>query len=145
MIHAKTPIMGWLTRRREAKQASLVETLATALGKALGQVFEAQSKQIESSSRFLDQLQDLSARKAAQVMGSKGGRVTQQRKKLARKAAESPSPCALCQDPYRRGVTLQMIEFHRLHEESGRPSPEDNAVAQGLLTNGNGDAPEQNG
>ena len=111
--------MGFFARKRkereEAKNASLVEVLTAALGQALGRTLDAQSHQIEQSSRFLDQLQDLSARKAAQVMGSRGGRVTQARLREKRKASASRPACPLCENPNRRGVTLEMISLHNGH------------------------------
>src|SRR6266568_2578071 len=106
--------------REEATQASLVATLAQALGTALGQVFTAQAHQIEQSSKFLDSLQDLSARKAAQIMGSRGGRTTQRRKaERKRDRLEAPA-CVLCANTMHRGVTLEQIAIHRQHEGVNR-------------------------
>ena len=107
--------MGWWWQRDPERgadrEAALVRTMAEALGAALGRVYEAQAHQIEQSARFLDSLQDLSARKAAQIMGSRGGRSTQKRKAAARKAAG----CALCVNPAHRPVTVEMVEAHRSH------------------------------
>lgn len=138
MASRKTRNMAWWSERRKAREATLIETLATALGTALGRVFEAQSHQIEASSRFLDQLQDLSARKAAQIMGSKGGKVTARRKAEARKAKPS---CALCEDPMRRGVTLEQISFHRLHEGRGGEAVPELPDQLPLTLNGSGQEP----
>ena len=119
--------MGWWWKRdpdRGAdREAALVRTMAEALGAALGRVYEAQAHQIEQSARFLDSLQDLSARKAAQIMGSRGGRTTQKRKAAARKAAG----CPLCANAAHRPVTVEMIEAHRGHNlELPLPPPPDN-------------------
>ena len=107
--------MGFWSERKSRRDADLVSTLATALGLALGKTFEAQAHQLETSSKFLDTLQDLSARKAAQILGSKGGRVSQQRKRAAAKR-EKPTGCALCADPMTRNVSIESIRAHRLHE-----------------------------
>lgn len=112
--------MGWFKRRKEAEQASLVATMSAAFAQALAGVLGAQTEQIKQSSAFLGTLQDLSARKAAQVMGSRGGRKTQERKKAAKAAAATAQACPLCENPQRRGVTLEMIAFHRQHEAEPR-------------------------
>ncbi|SRR5260370_40331064 len=108
--------VAWWTsykERRENRETRLVEVLMTAMGSAFGHVLDAQSKQIEQNARFLDSLQDLSARKAAQIMGSRGGKRSQERKKQRRAAAELD--CPLCDNPARKDVTLEMLEFHKRH------------------------------
>src|SRR5216683_3061320 len=112
--------MGWFSRRKEERQASMVATLSQAFAQALTGVLSAQTVQIQQSSAFLGTLQDLSARKAAQVLGSKGGRTTQRRKKEAKIERAQRQDCGLCIDPGRRDVTLEMIAFHRQH---GDPHP----------------------
>jgi hypothetical protein len=105
--------VGWWKRRKEAEQATMIASMANAFATALGSVLSAQAEQIKQSSAFLGTLQDLSARKAAVVLGSRGGRRSAERKaKLARVTAA----CPLCQNPNRRGNTLQQIAAHRLHE-----------------------------
>lgn len=111
--------MGWFKRRREAEEATLVATLTGALGAALTSVFANQTEQIKQSSAFLNQLQDLSARKAAQVLGSKGGRTTQKRKKAAREVLVQQAQCILCRNPNHQNTTLEQIQFHRQHEYVG--------------------------
>jgi hypothetical protein len=108
--------MGWWKERKEQRNAHLVATLTEALGQALGRVFEAQSKQIEQSSHFLDQLQDLSARKAAQIMGSRGGRRTQARKRSETRQLREPQ-CRLCRDPYDKHFTVEQYNAHLLHSQ----------------------------
>lgn len=122
--------MGWIREWRkrreeaeEAKQASVVAAMSQAFATALGGVLSAQTEQIKQSSAFLGTLQDLSARKAAQVMGSRGGRTTAERKKKAREATAAQVECVLCRDPMHRGTTLQQIEFHRRHESLSPESP----------------------
>lgn len=109
--------MSWWKSRRQEREASLVASMATAFATALGSVLTAQTEGIRQQGQFLNTLQDLSARKAAQVLGSKGGRTTAERKK-ARKSLPKAAACALCQDPMRRGVTLEMLAIHRAHEPS---------------------------
>lgn len=107
--------MWWKSRkeREEDRQATLVQVLASAMGQAFGHILEAQGKQIEQTARFLDNMQDLSARKAAQIMGSRGGKRTQERKKKAREAATVA--CPLCENPARKDVTVAMIDHHLAH------------------------------
>jgi hypothetical protein len=112
--------------KKEAEQASLVSAMSTAFATALAGVLGSQTEQIKQSSAFLGMLQDLSARKAAQVMGSRGGQTTAKRKKAAKIAQAQQQQCVLCANPMQRGVTLQQIEFHRQHESlpSQQPDPE---------------------
>lgn len=113
----------WSERKRQAKEAetaSLVSAMATAFAQALGSVLTAQTAQIQQQSAFLGTLQDLSARKAAQVLGSRGGVSTQRKRAKAKGFA-----CPLCENPNRRGVTLEMLNFHRAHE----PEPTNRALA----------------
>src|SRR5216684_8774216 len=114
--------MGWFSERKERRNAHLVATLTEALGQALGRVFEAQSKQIEQSSHFLDQLQDLSARKAAQIMGSRGGRRTQARKRTENRQLREPA-CRLCRDPYDKHFTVEQYNAHLLHSQPEQLDP----------------------
>jgi|SRR5581483_3467001 len=111
--------MAWFARKKEAQQATLVAAMSEAFAKALGGVLSAQTEQIKQSTSFLNTLQDLSARRAAQVLGGRGGRTTQRRRAERRAATSRPPDCALCKDPMRRGVTLEMIAFHRQHEARG--------------------------
>jgi len=107
--------------------------MATAFATALGSVLTAQTEGIRQQGQFLNTLQDLSARKAAQVLGSKGGRTTAARKKARRENRSAPA-CALCEDPMRRGVTLEMIALHRQHEGRGEQTQ--------VLLPSNGSQPE---
>src|SRR5882672_12150339 len=117
--------MGWWQRRKDQRNADLMQTMVAALGQALTGVWTAQTEQIKQSSAFLGTLQDLSARKAAQVLGSKGGRTTQRRKKEAKAASASRRECVLCDNPMHRGTTLEQITFHRLHEGAEQAPPPD--------------------
>lgn len=124
--------MSWFfKRRKEAEQASLVTALTQAFAQALTGVLAAQTTQIETSSKFLGTLQDLSARKAAQVLGSRGGRESQKRKKAARLAPGERPACPLCANPFRQDVTLEMIAHHRLHGEASQDSPPEQPPEQG--------------
>jgi len=110
--------MSWWNRRKVEREARLVASMATAFATALGSVLQAQTEGIKQQGQFLNTLQDLSARKAAQVLGSKCGKQTA-RRRAARAAASGKPSCALCDDPMRRGVTLEMIALHRQHESRG--------------------------
>jgi hypothetical protein len=116
-------MLDWMRRRREEKQASMVGAMAQAFATALGGVLQAQTAQIQQQTQFLGTLQDLSARKASQVLGSRGGRKTAERK-AARKRAEAAAPvCRLCHNPNVRGVQLWEIDAHRQHEAMALPPP----------------------
>jgi len=110
--------MAWWNRKKVEREANLVASMATAFATALGSVLQAQTEGIKQQGQFLNTLQDLSARKAAQVLGSKGGKQTA-RRRAARVGATGKASCALCDDPMRRGVTLEMIALHRQHESRG--------------------------
>jgi hypothetical protein len=89
--------------------------MAQAFATALGGVLQAQTAQIQQQTAFLGTLQDLSARKASQVLGSRGGRKTAERKAAKKRAAERPS-CRLCENPMARQLSVEEIEAHRHHE-----------------------------
>lgn len=107
--------MSWFSRRKEDRQANAVAMMAEAFGKALGSMLASQSQQMETQVKFLGVVSDLSAKQAAKIMGQKGGRVTQERKRQAKRAAAQPA-CVLCADPMHRGTTLEQITLHRQHE-----------------------------
>ncbi len=109
--------MAWWGKRKEEREATLIAALTTAFAGAIGGVLSAQTAQIQQQGAFLGTLQDLSARKAAQVLGSRGGRRTTERKKKARDAVRAVQECVLCHDPMHRGTTLAQIDFHRQHGE----------------------------
>lgn len=127
--------VGWWGRskaeRREAEQASLVTSMATAFATALAGVLTAQTTQITQQGAFLGTLQDLSARKAAQVLGSKGGSTTARRKKEAKRAAAAEPQCVLCDNPLHKGTTIAQIEFHRQHEMARLPPPATTEAQEG--------------
>ena len=108
--------MGWWKRRKENEQAVLITSMAQAFGQALAGVLTSQSEQIKQSTAFLSTIQDLSAKQTMRMMGQKGGRTTQARKKLKSKIAVE---CVLCANPMHRGTTLEQIAAHRLHEGDG--------------------------
>ena len=115
--------MGWWRnkkvreeRQSQEREASTVAALASAFGTALAGVLAAQTEGIKQQGQFLNTLQDLSARKAAQVLGSKGGRKSAERRKARQKGSAGQPECVLCVNPFHRGTTLEQIAFHRLHE-----------------------------
>lgn len=112
--------MWFFRRRQEEREASLLATMTKAMGEALGNVFNAQSRQLEQSTAFLGVLNDLSAKKAAQVMGQRGGRTTAERKRMKKLAQVPAVTCRLCVNPMARGVTLQELDIHRQHEGAVR-------------------------
>ena len=117
-------------RRRLLRSEDQVSSLAVssqALGGALAKTFEMQAQLLEGTSRFLGVMQDLSAKKAAQVMGSRGGKANAARKA---KRLNSPPECELCRNPAFRHPTWDMISEHRKHE-----------ITEPQMTTANGQAP----
>lgn len=104
-----------LRRSDDAGGIERIASIAEALGSALGRTFEIESKLLADMGGFLGVLQEASARKAAAVLGSRGGRASQAKKK---KRLAAPQ-CPLCADPMRRDVTTEMVDFHRKHGDSG--------------------------
>jgi len=109
--------------RENDRNLKLVELLANAFGKALSGTLEAQAHQIDQNARFLDSLQDLSARKAAQIMGSRGGKRSQERKRATKQAQIAQRRCKVCAG-VRVGLTPADIDIHRAHEGLDDGSPE---------------------
>ncbi len=113
----------WWSSKKE-RQAEREERLATKLVEAIGQAFgvtlQAQAQVMKQNSDFLSSLQEISAKKAAQIMGQRGGRQTQARKR-ARIEARAEIRCGLCEDPLRRDVTVEMVRAHASHLVVARP------------------------
>lgn len=91
----------------------LVEVLANAFGQALQRTLDAQANQINQQASFLGQMQELSAKKAAQVMGARGGRRTQERKRERKLLEDRAKSCNVCAG--RRVLSVQDIDAHRAH------------------------------
>lgn len=95
------------------QEVRLVEVLANAFGQALQRTLDAQANQINQQASFLGQMQELSAKKAAQVMGQRGGRRTQERKRERRLLENRARECNVCAG--KRVLSVQDIDFHRSH------------------------------
>lgn len=147
--------MGWWSRRREeaheererqrrARDVDIFASMGKAFGEALGNVLSAQGNLIDQNTKFLDNLQDLSARKAAQVLGSRGGKRSQARK---RQASLPQTDCAVCHDPSDPHLTVRDIDIHRAHgtrrhealPEQPPPAPVPLPQVEMTYPNGNGD------
>lgn len=85
--------------------------LEAALGATLTRIYEGQARAFEQQTKLFELMLTLNTRQAARALGSRGGRVTQERKKQARQR----SGCPLCVDPQRSDVTVEMIQKHREH------------------------------
>lgn len=97
---------------RDRDATNSIANVATALGSALDRTFQIESKLLEQMGGFLSVLEEASAKKAAAVLGARGGRAAGASK--ARKRLAAPQ-CPLCADPFRRDVTVDMINHHREH------------------------------
>jgi hypothetical protein len=102
--------MAWFQRNRSREDA---------LDSALSRIYEAQAKQVEAITGFLEKMSELSMRRAASALGSRGGQVSAKRKaaRIA-VAAERKSGCLLCRDPLARNISVETIVRHREHEEA---------------------------
>jgi hypothetical protein len=97
-------------RRRQSVEESLQL--------ALGRIYESQAKQIEAMSTLLEKMAEISMKRAASALGSRGGQQTAKRKaaKRALEQARIESPCKLCRDPLSRNLSITDIQRHQAHE-----------------------------
>jgi hypothetical protein len=111
--------VGWISRRREAREAATAATIAGALVQALAETAKSQAQFGQMVGGWIKDLGDLSVKRSAQLMGSRGGRTTQERKRL-RQANLRSGACPLCIDPNYTAVTVPMITEHRSHNGVSR-------------------------
>lgn len=111
--------MGLFTRRKEIDP----QATAQALDLMIGRIAEAQAKNIETMSTFLQTMGELSMRKAAAVLGSRGGKArVANAKKKQEQAKREASDCPLCRDPFfAHGLTNSMIDAHASHKAAQQP------------------------
>ena len=102
---------------QQSRRSELAE-LAEALGQSLERTFQIQAKMMEGSAALIGVLQEASARKAAQVLGRRGGQRTQER----RRSLPKPPSCPLCIDPNFGHPTPAMIDLHRMHQAANNGS-----------------------
>jgi hypothetical protein len=124
------------------RKPSLHEVLSTALTQALAGVYEGQAKLLAAQTAFLTSMSELSARRAAQALGSRGGRRSAEKRAIRR----ATSSCPLCADPLRSDVTIAMISTHREHDRTrthASPLPSSGEAVNGAGHTSPGDlAPE---
>lgn len=101
--------MSFFFRRRTSEEL---------LDSALGKILEAQARQIETMSDFLTKMSELSAKRAAQALGSRGGRKRAANAAAARKVSRETSYCRLCLNPSITNPTVGEIMAHNAHEHS---------------------------
>lgn len=80
----------------------------------LERVTDAQAKQVETFTKFLEMVAELAAKRAASVMGQRSGRARREKKRLA-SAPRPTSDCPLCVDPTFKQVNVAMIQEHTRH------------------------------
>lgn len=105
----------------------MITALSKAFAEALQSTFSAQAHSIEQNTKFLEMIQGMTARQAARMMGQRSGEVRRER----RAARPRPPACALCAQPARRDVTLEMVRIHREHASEYQLP---------LIVNGGGDS-----
>src|SRR5215472_13201647 len=106
--------MGWFRARRERRDAEQAATIAGALVQALAETAKSQAQFGQMVGGWIKDLGDLSVKRSAALMGARGGRTTQNRRRL-RQANMRSGSCPLCVDENYRDVTVQMISEHRSH------------------------------
>jgi hypothetical protein len=118
----------WYRRKRERTIAA-----EAALTQAQTAFLDAQAKHVQMFTGFLSVVAELSAKRAAAVLGSRGGR-----KRAMNRANRPPSTqCPICRDPNYPNVTVEMIQEHRRHQSDSVPG----ASQEPQVTNGAGSAP----
>lgn len=80
----------------------------------LERITDAQAKQVETFSHFLEMVSELAAKRAASVLGQRSGKARREKRK-ALQIARPTSDCALCIDPNFRHVNVAMIQEHQRH------------------------------
>lgn len=118
--------MGWLARRRARRLAEMRRVMAEAVQEqsvpSMAQAFlEALGKFADMQMNFSKNLADVNIKRSAALIGSRGGRTTQARKKLAKIAGE----CPWCKGD----SSVTALDWHRANHRS---------------SNGNGGQPTDN-
>ncbi len=93
-------------------------------------LIEAQNRQLDIFSKFLETLADLTTKRAASLMAIRSNKVRVAKKQAAR-AGAARDGCGLCSDPFRKDVTVEMISQHRTHETASVPEPSLNGFSKG--------------
>jgi hypothetical protein len=106
--------MGYFARKREERQAALSASIAGSLVQALAETAKSQAQFGQMVGGWIKDLGDLSVKRSAALMGARGGRTTQLRKRLRTANARSGA-CPLCVDPNYTAVSVPMIAEHRTH------------------------------
>lgn len=107
--------MGWLKRRREKRESIERASANVMLAEALEKMMGANTQQMLGSVEVMGRIQDLAAKKAAQILGSRGGRERARRAKIKKKAVvTTASSCPLCDDPMARGASFDQILDHNM-------------------------------
>ena len=73
--------MAWFRERRERRDAERAATLTRALAQALTETAKSQAQFGQMVGGWIKDLVDLSVKRSAQLMGARGGRITQERKR----------------------------------------------------------------
>lgn len=108
----------------EERESRLIEKLLEAMSNAFGVTLQAQAGVIQQHSDFISKMSEISAKRAAVVMGRKGGTTTQarRRQKLLGNPESHKRQCRYCRGD--RMLTPADIDFHRQHEAQDNPEPE---------------------
>lgn len=91
------------------------QDVGAALELALTRVLESQAKNVEVMGSFLEKMGELSIKRAAQALGSRGGQKRAERAKAKREAVDNRE-CRLCRDPFSTHLSIAEVEQHRLHK-----------------------------
>jgi hypothetical protein len=120
--------MPWF-RRAPAVAAPDPTPLLTALETGVAGIVAAQLKMAEFFGTFVTQLADISSKRAAQVLGSRGGKKSAEGRKRDQKGrfGKGDFACRLCVNPLISNPTIPEITAHQAHEavSDTRPLPFD--------------------
>lgn len=121
--------MGWLKRRREKRESIERASANVMLAEALEKMMGANTQQMLGSVEVMGRIQDLAAKKAAQILGSRGGKERARRAQKRKVSQAKPvSSCALCDDPMTRGLGFDQILEHNMRHgapQAALPAPEE--------------------
>jgi hypothetical protein len=81
------------------QQSTNTQALAGALEGFLSKALETQAKNLEAMGNFMSSVGDLTVRRAAAALGSRGGRTRAANAARAKAAGRASDDCAVCIDP----------------------------------------------
>lgn len=102
--------------QQEERESRLIEKLLEAMSGAFGVTLDAQAKVIKQHSDFIATMSEVSAKRAAVVLGRRGAAIRgeRRRQKLLGTPERQRQQCRVCRGA--RNLVPADIDFHRQHE-----------------------------